>query len=110
MRNFISISSNRDFMFMYRRARSLCADCLVIYYRKNKLDNLRLGITVTKKVGKAVVRNRIRRRLREVFSEFSDKIPPSYDIIIVSRTKAAHCDYSELKSALKYLLNKAELI
>lgn len=110
MRNFISINNNRDFMFMYRRARSLCADCLVLYYRKNKTDNLRLGITVTKKVGKAVVRNRIRRRIREVFTELSGEIPPSYDIIIVSRAKAAQCDYSEIKSALKYLLKKAELI
>ncbi len=110
MRNFISINNNRDFMFMYRRARSLCADCLVIYYRKNKSDNLRLGITVTKKVGKAVIRNRIRRRIREVFAELSEKIPPCYDIVIVSRVKAADCDYSEIKSALKYLLNKAELI
>ena len=110
MRNFISIKNNRDFMFMYRRARSLCADCLVLYYRKNKNENLRLGITVTKKVGKAVVRNRIRRRIKEVFNEFSDKIPPCYDIIIVSRAKAAECDYSEIKSALKYLLIKAELI
>ena len=97
-------------MFMYRRARSLCADCLVLYYRKNKSDNLRLGITVTKKVGKAVVRNRIRRRIREVFTELSGKIPPSYDIIVVSRAKAAQCDYSEIRSALKYLLSKAELI
>lgn len=110
MRNFISITNNRDFMFMYRRARSLCADCLVIYYRKNKLNKLRLGITVTKKMGKAVVRNRIRRRIREVFAEYSSQIPPSYDIIIVSRSKAAHCDYAYLKSALRYLLAKAELI
>lgn len=110
MRNFISIKANRDFMFIYRRARSLCADCLVLYFRKNKTQELRLGITATKKLGKAVTRNRIRRRIREVFSEFSDKIPPCYDIVIVARMKAKACSYAELKSAMKYLLSKAELI
>lgn len=110
MRNFISIKNNRDFMFMYRRARSLCADCLVMYVRKNKTGDLKLGITVTKKVGKAVVRNRIRRRIKEVFSELSEGIPPCYDIIVVARSKAAFVRYGELKSAMKYLLAKAELI
>ncbi len=110
MRNFISIKNNRDFMFMYKRARSLCADCLVLYVRKNKTEDLKLGITVTKKVGKAVIRNRIRRRIKEVFSEFSEVIPPCYDVVVVARGKAACVSYQELRSAMKYLLIKAELI
>ncbi len=110
MREFTSINENREFMFMYRRGKSFAADCIVIYFRKNNKSHIRLGITVTKKVGKAVVRNRVRRRIREAFSELCPGISRSCDIIIVARTKAAESSYSEIRSAMKYLMHKAELL
>ena len=110
MQRYASIKENREFMFLYKKGKSYCADCLVIYVRKNKNRGLRLGITVTKKIGKAVVRNRIRRRIRESFSANLNEISPCCDVIIVARSKAAESSYAELNSALRYLLHKAELI
>lgn len=110
MRSYTSIKENREFMFLYRKGKAFCADCLVIYVRKNRNRGLRLGITVTKKIGKAVIRNRIKRRIRESFCANLGEIPPCYDIIIVARTKAAGSTYSEINSAMRYLLHKAELI
>lgn len=110
MRVFTSINENREFLFMYRRGKSFAADCLVIYFRKNNKSRVRLGVTVTKKVGKAVVRNRVRRRIREAFTELCPEVSQSCDIIIVARTKAAVSSYSEIRSAMKYLMHKAELL
>ena len=110
MRRFTSIKENREFMFLYRRGKSLDADCIIMYFRKNRNKGLRLGITVTKKLGKAVIRNRIRRRIRESFSANSSGISPCYDIIFVARSKAAKVSYAEINSAMRYLLHKAELI
>ena len=70
----------------------------------------RLGVTVSKKVGKAVVRNRVRRRIKENFREIENQISDGYDYIIVSRVKAAEYDYKKIGSALRYMLKKAELL
>ena len=110
MLRFTSIKENREFMFLYRKGDSFCADCLVIYVRKNKNRGLRLGITVTKKIGKAVVRNRIRRRIRESFSANSAELAPCYDIIIVARSKAAKASFAEINRAMRYLFHKAGLM
>ncbi len=110
MLKFTSIKENREFMFLYRKGESYCADCLVIYVRKNKNRGLRLGITATKKIGKAVIRNKVKRRIRESFSANADKLPPCYDIIIVARSKAACSSYAELNSAMRYLFHKAGLL
>lgn len=110
MRSYVTINENRDFMYLYRKGKCICADSVVIYFKKNRLNRLRLGITVTKKVGKAVVRNRIKRRLREIFGICAEQIPHCYDIVIVARTKAAETSFSELHSAVRFLLHKANLI
>jgi ribonuclease P protein component len=77
---------------------------------------IRLGIVVSKKVGKAVVRNRVRRRLKESFRFLLDKPvkpqltrqgAPALDVVIITRPEAAEADYWQLRGALEHALRKA---
>ena len=70
--------------------------CLVLYARRNRTNTNRVGITVSKKLGKAHVRNRARRRLREVYRLNEDRFQPGWDIVVVARTKAIHAPFDKL--------------
>ena len=110
MQNTVSIKENRDFSRLYRIGKFYSSDCLILYLKNNKLGFNRLGVTVSKKVGKAVVRNRVRRRIKESYREIEGRILNSYDIIVVARAKAAECDYNKIRSALIYLFKKAGML
>jgi ribonuclease P protein component len=80
---------------------------------------IRLGIVVSKKVGKAVVRNRVRRRLKEGFRsllakplkpQFLREAVPAFDIVVVTRPEAAEATYWQLKGALEHALRKAGVL
>ena len=83
---------------------------LVLYSRRIRSDCNRVGITVGKKLGKAHIRNRIRRRLREVYRLNEEKFLPGYDIVVVARTKAIDAPFSQLTKAYLALAQKAGIL
>ena len=83
---------------------------LVLYARKNRTEGNRVGITVGKKLGKAHVRNRVRRRLREVYRLNEEKFLPGWDIVVVARTKSVDADFGDLTRAYLALAKKAGLL
>ena len=95
------ITSNRDFQRIYRRGRSCVSPGLVTYVLKNKNNNLRIGITTSKKVGKAVKRNRSRRVIRAAFSHLPIDMDQSYDIIFVARTKTCFLKSDEVERYMR---------
>ncbi len=84
--------------------------CMVLYARRNRSGINRVGITVGKKLGHAVVRNRIRRRLREVYRLNEALFQPGWDIVVVGRHKAETCDFATLQSAYLSLAQKAGIL
>lgn len=103
----ISIKENSDFKRLYYRGKSVVKKRIVLYYRKNRFNYNRLGITVSSKVGNAVVRNRIRRLVRENYRNLDINTP--YDIVIVARSAAAFSSFGEIGSDLKKALMETEL-
>ncbi len=83
---------------------------LVLYARKNKTGLNRVGITVSKKLGKAHVRNRIRRRLREVYRINEEAFLPGYDIVVVARSKTVDAEFSKLTKSYLSLAKKAGIL
>ncbi len=83
---------------------------LVLYARKNRMPYNRVGITVGKKLGHAVVRNRIRRRLREVYRLHEDSFTPGWDIVVVARSRAISASFSQLTDAYLSLAGKAGIL
>ena len=84
--------------------------CLVLYARKNRTDRNRVGLTVSKKLGHAVVRNRVRRRLREIYRLHEDRVLPGWDIVVVARSKAVDASFDELTRSYLSLAKKAGIL
>ena len=83
---------------------------MVLYCRKNNRGNNRLGITVSVKLGKAVVRNRARRRLREVYRLNSNRLSAGWDIILVARGRTVTAPWKELNDTFLRLCRKLDLL
>ena len=101
---------NRDFKYLYRKGKSTGAKHLVMYCRKGARGQNILGITVTKKLGNAVVRNRIRRLIRESYRAYEDSMALGYKIVVVARSAAVGADFCAVKRDMQYLLKKSGII
>lgn len=110
MKKTVSIKENKDFKRLYYRGKSVACGPLVVYSRQNPYPFCRLGLTVSAKVGKAVVRNRIRRLIRESYRLMEDRVRNSMDIVVVARSSAASADFAAVKSALESALVKSGII
>ena len=83
---------------------------LVLYARKNWTESNRVGITVGKKLGKAHIRNRIRRRIREVYRLNEDKFQSGWDIVVVARSRALDVSFDRLTESYLSLARKAGIL
>lgn len=103
------LRSNRDYRPVYDRGKSKANRHLVIFYKQNNLGYSRIGYTATKKLGKAVVRNRTRRLMKESFRQLAAEVKPGYDIIILARASATQIDYKTMLSAVAHGLKITNL-
>ena len=83
---------------------------LVFYARKNRLSTNRVGVTVGKKLGGAVTRNRVRRRLREVYRLNESLFAPGWDIVVVARSRCVKAPFEKLTQAYLSLAEKAGVL
>jgi len=83
---------------------------LVLYARKNRSATNRVGVTVSKKLGGAVVRNRVRRRLREVYRLNESRFAPGWDIVVVARSRCIKGDFQKITEAYLSLAQKAGIL
>lgn len=104
------IRSAADFQQIQSQSRSRAHPLLLMRYRRNGLDRTRYGISTGRKVGSAVVRNGVRRRLRTILRALSADVEPGYDILLVARPAAASVKQSDLDSALRQLMRGASLM
>jgi ribonuclease P protein component len=91
------IVKSSDYRFLYNAGRRLDAGKFVLFGRPNELGYHRLGLTVSRKVGGAVVRNRIKRLFREIFRRFSADIPCHYDLVVNARRGCAKVSFAVLR-------------
>ena len=106
MRFSSSLKLNHIFQRLYH-TKGVADGYLVLYARRNRTESNRVGITVGKKLGKAHIRNRVRRRLREVYRLHEAQFQPGWDIVVVARTKAVDAEFSRLTKSYLTLAQKA---
>ena len=104
-----SLKLNHIFRRLYR-SNGQANSCLVLYARKNRTGINRVGITVSKKLGKAVVRNRVRRRIREAYRLNEELFLPGWDIVIVARSRAVEVSFQKLTQSLLSLSEQAGIL
>lgn len=92
-----SLKRNYEFRRVYQKGKSSAVPSLAVYFRRNGGRDNRLGLTVSNKIGNAVVRNRIRRRLREIYRLNEPSLRRGIDIVVVGRTRSASADYHRLE-------------
>ncbi len=104
-----ALKLNHIFQRLYH-TNGLANGYLVLYARPNRSAANRVGITVGKKLGKAVVRNRVRRRLREVYRLHEDRFKPGWDIVVVARSRCVDADFEKLTASYLSLAQKAGVL
>ena len=110
MKRAVTLKENYEFRRLYQRGASAAGGSMVLYCRKNRLDHNRLGLTASVKLGHAVVRNRARRRLREVYRLNSPKLRKGYDLILVARSRTTTVSWKELNDTFMKLCRKLDLL
>ena len=95
-----TIKKNHEFRRLYNRGKSKVSPYLAVYVMKRKQGPRRLGITVSTKVGCAVIRNRVRRRIREAFRLNENRFDEQVDIIVVARVRACDASFAQLEKSL----------
>ena len=92
-----TIKNNYEFRRLYAKGRSAVSPTLVVYMRRTRRSRNRVGFTVTVKIGKAVVRNRVRRRLREIYRLHEAELLPGTDMVVVARGRSVEAAYRKLE-------------
>lgn len=102
----ISLKENAAFRRLYQRGKSSGTRCLVMYMRPNRLGHNRLGLTVSAKLGHAVERNRLRRRLREIYRKEEPLLKQGFDLVIVARSAAMDASFATLERSFLVLTER----
>ena len=109
MKHTVALKQNHEFRRLYSKGKNAASPYFAVYCRRTGRPYSRLGLTTGVKLGNAVKRNRVRRRMRELYRTNESKLRPGYDIVMVARTRAIFARYSDLESSFLRLMKKLEL-
>lgn len=110
MKNKRIIKKNHEFQKIINKHKSLKNTSFVIHYRKNEKGFFKFGISVGKKIGNAVIRNKIKRQIRSMIQNLiKDKVDCSFDIIVIARKNFLQKTYEDCYKDLKKLFKKFNL-
>ena len=99
-----------DFQRVRRNGKSNASPLMVLAFLRNELDYSRFGFVVNKRLGKAVRRNWIKRRMREVIRLQTAQIKPGFDVVFIARQPIQRASYSEIEQLLEQLLKESDLL
>ncbi len=111
MKKAYRIKKNEEFQAIFNAGKSFANRELVIYYiKKPNQTHFRIGLSVGKKLGNAVMRNQIKRYLRESFISLEDDIISELDLVIIARNPTVNMNYHQIKKSLTHLLHRERLL
>ncbi len=105
-----SLKKNYQFRHVYKRGASIANRQLVMYVLPNGSGINRLGLSVSKKVGKSVIRSRVTRLIKESYRLMEPEIKKGFDVVVIARNTTNGLGYDEISRSLKHLLRLAKLV
>jgi len=105
-----TLKKNSDFRRVYTRGTSYVTEYIVMYVYHHHERNRRIGFSVSKKIGKAVIRNRIRRVFKEVYRLSEYKLIDGIDLVLIARKNITGADYSQIRDSIYLLYKKAGIL
>ncbi|NLT17893.1 MAG: Ribonuclease P protein component [Firmicutes bacterium ADurb.Bin080] len=105
MKKAYRLKNRGSFTYIYRKGTSLSTSILVLLHVPS--HSLRMGVSVSKKIGKSVVRNKVKRRINESFCRLAPHITGQYNYIAVAREPIAKATFLDILKSMEYLLKKA---
>jgi len=109
MKRCFRITKNFEFINVYRAGRRLSCPYFNMYVKKNSLGKTRLGVSISKKVGKSVVRNKLKRRIKEVFRNNLKNVKNGFDVVISVKPEMAKIDYRQITKEIKNILKRGRI-
>lgn len=111
MKTLLRLKKNTDFQLVFKKGKSTANRQFVVYVLKfpGRME-CRLGLSVSKKVGNAVTRNRIKRKVKEVLRSLDDRLEQGSDYVIIARNPAANMTFAEIESSLQHVLKRAKVL
>lgn len=110
MQHTVVLKKNHEFRRLYQKGKSVVSPYFAIYCRPNRRAVSRIGITTGVKLGNAVKRNRVRRRIREMYRTNELRFRAGYDIVVVARTRAVFARYAPMEKSFLQLMEKLSLL
>ncbi len=109
MTKTITLKKNYEFTRVYKNGKYKAGKYLVIYLLNNNLSYNRIGITLSRKIGNSVKRNRIRRLIRENYNICKDSLKTGFDLVILARGIIDNPNFNAIGKEIKYLFKKHDL-
>jgi len=109
MSGLLRLKDDTAFQRVYRDGRSWTTSLLILRASPNGLPHSRIGYTTSKRIGSAVSRNRVKRRLREALRAHAAGLAPGWDLVLIAREPSRRAAFAQLEGAVAQLLANARL-
>lgn len=106
----VTLKKNREFQHVYRTGKSMSSRIMVLVFSRTKRGSLRIGFSVSKKIGNSVMRNRVKRRMRECFRQNMPEVITGYSLIFIARGDIVAASYQQIEKSMRLLLEKSRLL
>lgn len=110
MRKSYRVKSEKDFNRVFHQGKSTSNRQFVVYTLEREQPHFRVGLSVGKRIGNAVCRNQVKRRIRQALTELKLGLKANVDFIIIARRPVAQMDQVQVKSSLIHVLKRAGLL
>ena len=111
MKKEMRIKKNKEFQEVFKKGKSFANRQFIVYVlKKDKQDTVRIGLSVSKKVGNAVTRNQIKRFIRQTFLQLKDDLHIGKDYVIIARKPTAEMGMHEIKKSLEHVFKVARIL